>query len=123
MIFYADGKFENYKIKSEPKADFKAVYKIEEKWTDNDGNIWYKYRLTEKSWDGLLAISSLKIPSMKSSTLMSTPEVPTESENEPKRAQTIDMNLDSKAPAMDSASRKTSMSFPNLVIAAKSVKS
>jgi hypothetical protein len=61
LIFYADGKFENYKIKSEPKADFKAVYKIEEKWTDNDGNIWYKYRLTEKSWDGAYTFYLAKI--------------------------------------------------------------
>ena len=50
VVFYPDGRFESYKITSDDKADYKAVYKIEEKWTDKDGNIWYKYRLTEKSW-------------------------------------------------------------------------
>jgi hypothetical protein len=51
VVFYPDGRFESYKITSDDKADYKAVYKIEEKWTDKDGNIWYKYRLTEKSWE------------------------------------------------------------------------
>jgi len=51
VVFYTDGKFESFKTISESKADYKAVYKIEEKWTDKDGNIWYKYRLAEKSWD------------------------------------------------------------------------
>ena len=51
VVFHADGKFESFKATSESKADYKAVYKIEEKWTDKDGNIWYKYRMTEKSWD------------------------------------------------------------------------
>jgi hypothetical protein len=36
VIFYPDGRFESYKIKSDAKADFKAVCKIEEKWADKD---------------------------------------------------------------------------------------
>ena len=43
IVFYTDGKFESFKATSESKADYKAVYKIEEKWTDKNGNIWYKY--------------------------------------------------------------------------------
>jgi len=51
VILYPDGRFESFNITSNPKADYKAVYKVEEKWTDKEDNIWYKYRLTEKSWD------------------------------------------------------------------------
>jgi hypothetical protein len=51
VILYPDGRFESFNITSNPKADYKAVYKVEEKWIDKEDNIWYKYRLTEKSWD------------------------------------------------------------------------
>ena len=50
VILFPDGRYESFNIAGKPKADYKAVYKIEEKWTDKEGNIWYKYRLTEKSW-------------------------------------------------------------------------
>ena len=51
VILYSDGRFESFKITSNPKADYKAVYKVKEKWTNKEDNIWYEYRLTEKSWD------------------------------------------------------------------------
>ncbi len=61
VIYFSDGRLEIFKRASQNDADYNAVYKIEEKWTDKEGNIWYKFRVTKKSWESDDSFTLVKI--------------------------------------------------------------
>jgi hypothetical protein len=48
-VFSPDGMFKFYYYESSQSPEFEGTYAITERWTDSEGNIWYKMRATGKS--------------------------------------------------------------------------
>ena len=48
-VFSSDGKIKFYRYESSQSPEFVGTYNITEKWTDSEGNIWYKMKATGKS--------------------------------------------------------------------------
>lgn len=48
-VFSSDGTIKFYRYESSPSPEFEGTYTIAEKWTDSEGNIWYKINATGKS--------------------------------------------------------------------------
>ena len=48
-VFSLDGMFKFYRYESSQSPEFEGTYTITEKWTDSQGNIWYKMKAMGKS--------------------------------------------------------------------------
>jgi hypothetical protein len=61
VIFNPDGKFEKYRNADSKFPQWEGTYKITEKWTDSEGNIFYKFQQKdqlERDWKHLCKISN-----------------------------------------------------------------
>ena len=60
VIFNPDGKFEKFRKADSKFPQLEGTYKITEKWTDSEGNIFYKFQQKdqlERDWKHLCKIS------------------------------------------------------------------
>jgi hypothetical protein len=60
VIFNPDGKFEKFRNANSKFPQVEGTYKITEKWTDSEGNIFYKFQQNdqyEREWKHLCKIS------------------------------------------------------------------
>ena len=60
VIFNPDGKFEKFRNADSKYPSLEGTYKITEKWTDSEGNIFYKFQQKdqmERDWKYLCKIS------------------------------------------------------------------
>lgn len=48
-VFSPDGMFKFYYYESSQSPEFEGTYTITERWTDSEGNIWYKMKAEGKS--------------------------------------------------------------------------